>query len=102
MSIKQEILCILLFFLIMIVVSVAIAWHKGHINERFIDTISSLRSDTCVLCMGLVSSYRAGVLPYQIRRSERKRRLLEQIKSGHIKPPKTHYEAWEDDYMGRS
>ena len=48
MSIKQEILCILLFFVIMIVVSVVIAWHKGHINERFIDTISSLRSDTCV------------------------------------------------------
>ena len=54
------------------------------------------------VCMGLVSSYRAGVLPYQIRRSERKRKLLEQIKSGHIKPSKTHYEAWEDDYMGRS
>ena len=54
------------------------------------------------VCMGLVSSYRAGVLPYQIRRSERKRKLLEQIKSGHIKPAKTHYEAWEDDYMGRS
>ena len=48
MSIKQEILGIILFFVIMIVVSVAIAWHKGHINERFIDTISSLRSDTCV------------------------------------------------------
>ena len=54
------------------------------------------------VCMGLVSSYRAGVLPYQIRRSERKRKLLEQIKLGHIKPPKTHYQAWEDDYMGRS
>ena len=53
------------------------------------------------VCMGLVSSYRAGVLPYQIRRSERKRKLLEQIRQGHIKPPKTHYEAWEDDYMGR-
>ena len=54
------------------------------------------------VCMGLVSSYRAGVLPYQIRRAERKRKLLEQSKSGHIKPAKTHYEAWEDDYMGRS
>ncbi len=54
------------------------------------------------VCMGLVSSYRAGVLPYQIRRSERKRKLLEQIRQGHIKPSKTHYEAWEDDYMGRS
>ena len=54
------------------------------------------------VCMGLVSSYRAGVLPYQIRRSERRRRLLEQIEKGHIKPSKTHYEAWEDDYMGRS
>jgi len=53
------------------------------------------------VCMGLVSSYRAGVLPYQIRRSERRRKLLEQIKLGHIKPSKTHYEAWEDDYMGR-
>ena len=48
MSIKQEILAIILFFVIMIVVSVVIAWHKGHINERIIDTISSLRSDTCV------------------------------------------------------
>ena len=100
MSIKQEILAIGLLFLFMTVVSVVIAWHKGHINERFIDTIHSLRSDTCV--HGLVSSYRAGVLPYQIRRSERRRRLLEQIEKGHIKPDKTHYEAWEDDYMGRS
>ena len=48
MSIKQEILAILLFFVVMIVVSISIAWHKGHINERFIDTIGSLRSDTCV------------------------------------------------------
>ena len=54
------------------------------------------------VCMGLVSSYRAGVLPYQIRRSERRRKLLEQIEKGHIKPPKTFTEAWEDDYMGRS
>lgn len=48
MSIKQEILAIGLLFLFMTVVSVVIAWHKGHINERFIDTIHSLRSDTCV------------------------------------------------------
>ena len=48
MSIKQEILAIGLLFLFMTVVSVVIAWHKGHINERFIDTISSFRSDTCV------------------------------------------------------
>ena len=48
MSIKQEILAIALFFVVMISVAVLIAWHKGHINERFIDTISSLRSDTCV------------------------------------------------------
>lgn len=52
--------------------------------------------------MGLVSSYRAGVLPYQLRRAEARRRTLELIKQGHIKPTKTHYEAWEDDYMGRS
>ena len=48
MSIKQEILGIILLFVLMTVVSVVIAWHKGHINERFIDTIRSLRSDTCV------------------------------------------------------
>ncbi len=54
------------------------------------------------VCMGLVSSYRAGVLPYQIRRSERRRKLLEQIEKGHVRPDKTHLEAWEDDYMGRS
>lgn len=52
--------------------------------------------------MGLVSSYRAGVLPYQLRRAEARRRTLELIQQGHIKPTKTHYEAWEDDYMGRS
>ena len=52
--------------------------------------------------MGLVSSYRAGVLPYQLRRAEARRRSLELIRQGHIKPTKTHYEAWEDDYMGRS
>ena len=51
---------------------------------------------------GLVSSYRAGVLPYQLRRAEARRKTLELIKQGHIKPTKTHYEAWEDDYMGRS
>ena len=54
------------------------------------------------IIMGLVSSYRAGVLPYQLRRAEARRRTLELIKQGHIKPTKTHYEAWEDDYMGRS
>ena len=51
--------------------------------------------------MGLVSSYRAGVLPYQLRRAEARRKTLDLIKQGHIKPTKTHYEAWEDDYMGR-
>ena len=71
MSIKQEILGIILLFVLMTVVCVSIAW-------------------------------RAGVLPYQIRRSERRRKLLEQIEKGHIKPPKTFTEAWEDDYMGRS
>ena len=50
---------------------------------------------------GLVSSYRAGVLPYQLRRAEARRRTLDLFKQGHIKPTKTHYEAWEDDYMGR-
>jgi len=50
---------------------------------------------------GVVSSYRAGVLPYQLRRAEARRRTLDLIKQGHIKPTKTHYEAWEDDYMGR-
>ena len=54
------------------------------------------------IIMGLVSSYRAGVLPYQLRRAEARRRTLDLIKQGHIKPTKTHYEAWEDDYMGRS
>ena len=52
--------------------------------------------------MGVISSYRAGVLPYQLRRAEARRRTLELIRQGHIKPTKTHYEAWEDDYMGRS
>ena len=52
--------------------------------------------------MGIISSYRAGVLPYQLRRAEARRRTMELIKQGHIKPTKTHYEAWEDDYMGRS
>ena len=51
--------------------------------------------------MGIISSYRAGVLPYQIRRAEARRKTLALIKQGHIKPTKTHYEAWEDDYMGR-
>lgn len=54
------------------------------------------------IIMGLVSSYRAGVLPYQLRRAEQRRKTLELIKQSHIKPTKTHYEAWEDDYMGRS
>lgn len=53
------------------------------------------------VCMGLVSSYRAGVLPYQIRRAERRRKLLDLIARGEVKQEKTHYEAWEDDYMGR-
>ena len=51
--------------------------------------------------MGIISSYRAGVLPYQLRRAEARRKTLALIKQGHIKPTKTHYEAWEDDYMGR-
>ena len=53
------------------------------------------------VCMGLVSSYRAGVLPYQIRRAERRRKLLDLIAESGVKREKTHYEAWEDDYMGR-
>ena len=49
--------------------------------------------------LGLISSYRAGVLPYQKRRAEQRRLTLELIRN---KPrEKTHYEAWEDDYMGR-
>ena len=48
MSTKQEILGLLLFFVLMIGVSVLIAWHKGHINEGIIDTINSVRSDSCV------------------------------------------------------
>ena len=54
------------------------------------------------IIMGIISSYHAGVLPYQLRRAEQRRKTLELIKQGHIKPTKTHYEAWEDDYMGRS
>ena len=54
------------------------------------------------IIMGIISSYRAGVLPYQLRRAEARRRTLEAIQQAHIKPTKTHYEAWEDDYMGRS
>ena len=53
------------------------------------------------VCMGLVSSYRAGVLPYQMRRTERRRKLLDLIAKGEVKREKTHYEAWEDDYNGR-
>ena len=53
------------------------------------------------VCMGLVSSYRAGVLPYQKARAERRRRLLDLIARSDVKREKTHYEAWEDDYMGR-
>ena len=52
--------------------------------------------------MGIISRYRAGVLPYQLRRAEARRKTLEAIQQVHIKPTKTHYEAWEDDYMGRS
>ena len=49
--------------------------------------------------LGLISSYRAGVLPYQKRRAEQRRLTLELIRN---KPrQKTHLEAWEDDYMGR-
>ena len=49
--------------------------------------------------LGLISSYCAGVLPYQQRRAEERRRTLELIRN---KPrEKTHYEAWEDDYNGR-
>ena len=49
------------------------------------------------IIMGIISSYRAGVLPYQLRRAEARRKTLELIQQGHIKPTKTHYEAWEDD-----
>ena len=49
--------------------------------------------------LGVISSYRAGVLPYQQRRAEQRRRTLELIRN---RPrEKTHYEAWEDDYNGR-
>ena len=43
MSIKQEILGIILLFVIMTVVSDSIASHKGHINDRFIDNIQNQR-----------------------------------------------------------
>jgi len=49
--------------------------------------------------MGVISSYRAGVLPYQKRRAEARRLTLERIRNSQQK--KTHLEAWEDDYMGR-
>ena len=49
--------------------------------------------------LGLISSYRAGVLPYQKRRADERRRTLELIRNQ--PKEKTHYEAWEDDYMGR-
>jgi len=49
--------------------------------------------------LGLISSYRAGVLPYQKRRADERRRTLELIRNQPRE--KTHYEAWEDDYMGR-
>jgi hypothetical protein len=49
--------------------------------------------------LGVISSYRAGVLPYQQRRAEARRRTLELIRNQPRE--KTHYEAWEDDYMGR-
>jgi hypothetical protein len=49
--------------------------------------------------LGVISSYRAGVLPYQQRRAEERRRTLELIRNQPRQ--KTHYEAWEDDYMGR-
>ena len=48
--------------------------------------------------MGVISSYRAGVLPHQLRRAEARRLTLERIRNA---PKKSHYEAWEDDYMGR-
>ncbi len=50
------------------------------------------------MIMGVISSYRAGVLPYQKRRAEERRLTLERIRNS---KKKTHYEAWEDDYMGR-
>ena len=48
--------------------------------------------------MGVISSYRAGVLPHQRRRAEERRLTLERIRNAR---KKTHLEAWEDDYMGR-
>ena len=48
--------------------------------------------------MGVISSYRAGVLPHQRRRAEERRLTLERIRNS---KRKTHLEAWEDDYMGR-
>jgi len=63
MNTKQEILGILLFFVLMIGVSVLIAWHKGHINERIIDTINSVRSDSCVHGTRFIISCRSATLP---------------------------------------
>ena len=63
MSTKQEILGLLLFFVLMIGVSVLIAWHKGHINEGIIDTINSVRSDSCVHGTRFIISCRSTPLP---------------------------------------
>ena len=63
MSTKQEILGLLLLFVLMIGVSVLIAWHKGHINEGIIDTINSVRSDSCVHGTRFVISCRSTSLP---------------------------------------
>ena len=37
---------------------------------------------------------------YRIHRSQLYHQLLEQIRA-EPRPTKTHWEAWEDDYMGR-
>ena len=63
MNTKQEILGLLLFFVLMIGVSVLIAWHKGHINEGIIDTINSVRSDSCVHGTRFIISCRSVTLP---------------------------------------
>ena len=63
MNTKQEILGIVLLFAVMISVSVLIAWHKGHINERIIDTINSVRSDSCVHGTRFIISCRSITLP---------------------------------------
>ena len=63
MNTKQEILGIVLLFAVMISVSVGIAWHKGHINERIIDTINSVRSDSCVHGTRFIISCRSITLP---------------------------------------